>query len=141
MSVESLRWSEIWLEPDRERSRIAFSPRRGIIVNVFQTSHEKESILVKLSDPVIVWRPLPTRLSHVFLRYPGQGDDSIHRTFKIGLSVALVYQLSHKILKTTTIPGERDMSRLGTAIIRPWPLPSAAEIRQRIADEKQSHST
>lgn len=138
MSGAELVGRVVWIEPDRDRSAIAFSPRKAIILDVIDTPTEKEAALIELAPPALVWHPFPQKLTHILLRYMHDDDDSIQRTFRIGLSVSDVYKLKRKVNFADRSLNKSGMSRLGIAIVRPWPIPSAAELRERIsADRRQ----
>jgi hypothetical protein len=141
LSELSLVGRVLWVEPDKERSAISFSPRKAIIVRVIGKFPVKDAVFVELAPPALVWDPLARRLTHVLLRYRYDDDDSIQRTFRVGLSVADVYRPKRKVVFTENIPRKQDISRLGIATVKPWPTLSPAELRQRLAANRQHNPT
>jgi hypothetical protein len=135
---DALEGRVVWIRPDRERSRFFFSPRKGVIERVIEKFPQKDGVLIRLLPPTFIWQLFPRRLTHVLLRYSFDDDDSIQRTFRLGLSAAEVYRPSRKVTKSQTAPEERDLSKLGIAIVFPWPIPSAADMRERISADKQT---
>ena len=133
MSAAGFIGRVVWIEPDRDRSAVAFSPRKAIIVRVLSKLEDKEAVVIELAPPAHVWRPFPEKLTYLILRYKYDDDDSIDRTFRIGLSVSDVFKLKRKLVIAGQIPDEKDMKRLGIAIVRPWPIPTAAELKERIS--------
>jgi len=137
LSDATLVGKVVWVEPDKERSAVPFSPRKGIIVRAIAKFPEKNAVFIELVPSALVWHPFPRKLTHVLLRYPNNDDDTIERTFRVGLSVAEVYRPRRKIAMREKVPEERDILRLGIAIVRPWPLPSSVDVREWISADRQ----
>jgi len=121
----------VWIEIDKDHSGSAFSPRKGIIVHVFERPLEKEAIALELSPRAIVCFPYPHRVTHVLLEYYPNSSQRISETFRRGVSYATIYELRNKNTLTTGILTKGDLSRLGGADIFDWPKPTSADLEAR----------
>lgn len=132
MSSDPLIGRVIWLEMDRDHSAVRLSPRKGVITHVFKESPVKEAVVVELLPPPIGFLLLPRRLKLVVLRYLAKDQETIHRTFEMGSSYAEVSRLKdiHTLQHETV--NEQSLSRLGYAIVYPWPKYSIGEVKKRL---------
>src|SRR6267143_5453058 len=93
---ESLVGKSVWIEMDVDKSGTIFSPRKGIIVHVFEHPPEKEAIAVELVPSHLAFFPYPHRISHIVLQYFNHDQQAIRETFRSGFSYAEILRLRNK---------------------------------------------
>src|SRR6266516_1109525 len=121
MSNQDIVGRAVWLEMDRERSSSFFTPRKAMLVHVFEKPFEKEAVAAELEKPAIIHSPLPRRLTHVVLTYSFKNEESIFKSFSMGHSYARVMRLKHVEALDKPALDRRDVSPLGFAQVWTWP--------------------
>jgi len=129
MSNESLVGKAVWIEMDRDRSAVLFSPRKAIIIHRFMEPIEKEAWVIALDPPPVVLLPIPRRLRHLVLQYYNADEHSMSMTFQSGVSYAEVLRMKRKKTQMSETLRRPDVSRIGSALVYPWPKPQGREMR------------
>jgi hypothetical protein len=114
---------------DTDKSAIAFAPRKRVIIHGYKQPLEKEDWVVELDPPPLTLFPVPRRLHHLILQYWIGNTFSMLTTFESGFSYAEVLRIRRKEAMTSETLARRDISRIGAALVYPWPKPEDRQTR------------
>jgi hypothetical protein len=119
----------IWIEMDTDKSAVQFTPRKGVIIHGYKHPLEKEDWVVELGSPPLTLFLLPRRLHHLILQYRTGSVHTTSLTFESGCSYAEVLRIKQKEAITSETLTRRDVSRIGAALVYPWPKPEDRALR------------
>jgi len=119
----------VWIEMDTDKSAVGFAPRKGVIIHGYEQPLEREDWVVELDRPPLTVFFLPRRLHHLILQYRFGGTHSMSMTFETGVSYAEVLRIKRKQAMTSETLTRRDISRIGAALVYPWPKPEDRQLR------------
>ncbi|SRR6266568_1258757 len=129
MSRDSIIGKSVWVEMDRDKSAVVFSPRKGTVTYRYSKPLEKEDWLVTLEPPPLMLLPFPQRLHNVILQYYDVDEHSLHLTFESGFSYADILRIKRGKKSMNEDIGRDDVARIGSALVYPWPKPEGRELR------------
>ena len=129
MSDATIVGRAVWIEMDTDKSAEQFTPRKGVIIHGYKQPLEKEDWVVELDSPPLTLFPLPHRLHHLILQYRIGSQDSMSMTFESGCSYAEVLRIKRKEVMTSETLKRQDVSRIGAALVYPWPKPEDRALR------------
>lgn len=129
MGQESLLGKLVWIEMDQDRSAAKFSPRKGTVTHRYSKPFGKEAWLVELDPAPLFFSPLPRKLYQVILQYYDTNPHSLYLTFQSGVSYAEVLRLRRKHEPLGEILVKHETSRIGSALVYPYPKPEDSRLR------------